>query len=41
MLTTEAGHIYRYHTRMADLLTAACTRATRNLTWSEWQQYLV
>ena len=27
MLTTVAGHIYRYHTRMAELLTAACTRA--------------
>jgi len=40
MLTTAGGKVYRYYTWMEDLLTAACTRATRNLTWSEWQQYL-
>jgi hypothetical protein len=40
MLTTEGGKIFRYYTRRADLLAAACQRATRNLTWQEWQQYL-
>lgn len=41
MLTTEPGHILRYYNHVGDLITAACTRAVRNLTWSEWQQNLV
>jgi AcrR family transcriptional regulator len=40
MVTTVGDKIYRYYRDMEDLLAAACTRAIRNLTWQEWQQYL-
>ncbi|MAT42179.1 MAG: hypothetical protein CL609_07545 [Anaerolineaceae bacterium] len=40
MVTTAGGSIIRYFIDQEDRLIEACKRATRNLSWDEWQFYL-
>lgn len=37
----KSGEIHHIYLEKEDILRAACERATRNLTWTEWQQFLV
>lgn len=40
VIVAAGGDIWRYYTQMDDLIEATCQRATRNLNWDEWRQYL-
>lgn len=40
IVTTVAGRFYTYLMNPEERIARACERATRNLTWLEWQQYV-
>ena len=40
LIGSEDGTVRIWYTRMPDLVSAACSRASRNLSWDEWNRFM-